>query len=42
MASLQPWIWQQPGWPRFRWDAAPLAPARAGARLAQGKVLGAA
>lgn len=36
------WIWQQPGWPRFRWDEARLAAALARARLAQGKVLGAA
>lgn len=36
------WIWQHPGWPRFDWDAARLAPMLARARLAQGKVLGAA
>jgi len=36
------WIWQQPDWPHFRWDAARLAPLLARARLAQGKVLGAA
>lgn len=35
------WIWQQPDWPRFRWDEARLAPLLARARLAQGKVLGA-
>jgi len=36
------WIWQQPDWPRFRWDEARLAPLLSRARLAQGKVLGAA
>lgn len=36
------WIWQQPDWPRFRWDDACLSPVLARARLAQGKVLGAA
>ena len=36
------WIWQQPDWPRFHWDDARLAPLSARARLAQGKVLGAA
>jgi Fic family protein len=36
------WIWQQPDWPRFRWDEARLGPLLARARLAQGKVLGAA
>lgn len=35
------WIWQQPGWPEFRWDAGRLAAPLAAARLAQGKVLGA-
>jgi Fic family protein len=36
------WIWQQPDWPSFRWDDAAIGPALARARLAQGKVLGAA
>ncbi len=36
------WIWEQPDWPRFRWDEARLSPLLARARLAQGKVLGAA
>jgi len=36
------WIWQQPDWPGFRWNEARLAPWLARARLAQGKVLGAA
>lgn len=35
------WIWQQPDWPRFRWDEARLAQVLARARLAQGKALGA-
>lgn len=41
MQTPQIWIWQQPDWPRFRWDQGTLAPALARARLAQGKVLGA-
>jgi Fic family protein len=36
------WIWQQPDWPGFRWDEAHLASLLARARLAQGKVIGAA
>lgn len=36
------WIWQQPDWPHFRWDEARLAPLLSRARLAQGKLLGAA
>lgn len=36
------WIWRQPDWPGFRWDIAALAPLLAKARLAQGKLLGAA
>lgn len=35
------WIWQQPDWPRFRWDEARLAPVLSRTRLAQGKILGA-
>lgn len=42
MQTPHTWIWQQPDWPRFRWDEARLAPLLARARLAQGKVLGAA
>jgi len=42
MQSLPVWIWQQPDWPHFVWDQAAIAPALARARLAQGKVLGAA
>lgn len=41
MQTPQMWIWQQPDWPRFRWDRGALAPMLARARLAQGKVLGA-
>jgi len=36
------WIWQQPGWPGMGWDESRLSPALSAARLAQGKVLGAA
>lgn len=36
------WIWQQPDWPRFCWNEARLAGPLSRARLAQGKVLGAA
>lgn len=42
MQTLPPWIWQHPDWPAFRWDAAAIAPLQGKARLAQGKVLGAA
>jgi Fic family protein len=38
----QTWIWQHPGWPGLTWDEARLAPSLSAARLAQGKVLGAA
>jgi len=38
----QVWIWQRAGWPRLRWDGAALSEELAQARLAQGKVLGAA
>lgn len=41
MPSPRTWIWQHPDWPHFRWDVARLAAPLAGARLAQGKVLGA-
>ena len=36
------WIWQQPDWPRFRWDGVRLAPKLSQARLAQGRMLGVA
>lgn len=36
------WIWQHPGWPGLTWDESRLAAALSAARLAQGKVLGAA
>ena len=36
------WIWENADWPAFRWDAAAIGKPLAGARLAQGKVLGAA
>lgn len=42
MQTPPTWIWQQPDWPRFRWDEARLAPPLSRARLAQGKALGAA
>jgi len=42
MQTPQPWIWQQAGWPYFRWNEASLSPWLAQARLAQGKALGAA
>lgn len=42
MATSHTWIWQQADWPCFYWDVAALAPVLARARLAQGKVLGAA
>lgn len=42
MQPSHTWIWQQPDWPRFRWDDARLASSLSRARLAQGKVLGAA
>jgi Fic family protein len=40
MPSPHAWIWQQPEWPEFRWDASQLLPALSRARVAQGKVLG--
>lgn len=36
------WIWEQPGWPEFRWQDAAVGAALARARLAQGKIQGAA
>lgn len=41
MQTLHQWIWQQPEWPRLRWDQAALSTLLARARLAQGKALGA-
>jgi Fic family protein len=41
-AKAPTWIWQQPDWPRFRWDEARLAAGLSRARLSQGKALGAA
>lgn len=38
----QTWIWQHPGWPGLTWDESRLTQALSAARLAQGKVLGAA
>lgn len=34
------WIWQQPGWPAFRWQAAALAPLLRDCTQAQGRLLG--
>ena len=34
------WIWQQPDWPRFRWDAETLAPVLRDCQQAQGRLLG--
>lgn len=42
METPHTWIWQRPDWPHFQWDAGVLSSALARARLAQGKVLGAA
>ena len=42
MQTTHLWIWQQPDWPQFSWDAEAISPALARARLAQGKTLGAA
>ena len=40
MQSSHKWIWQQNGWPRFRWDDAALCASLARARMAQGRLLG--
>jgi Fic family protein len=42
MASkrLRTWVWEDPKWPRFSWDAAALGTALASARRAQGEVAG--
>ena len=42
MYSNQTWIWQQPNWPKFVWDANEISNSLAQARLAQGKLQGAA
>ena len=42
MYSNQTWIWQQPDWPKFVWDANEISNPLAQARLAQGKLQGAA
>ena len=42
MYSNQTWIWQQPDWPKFVWDADELSNPLAQARLAQGKLHGVA
>ncbi|UVM72068.1 Fic family protein [Pseudomonas alvandae] len=34
------WIWQQPGWPHFSWQAEPLAPLLRACTRAQGRLLG--
>ncbi|WP_460158461.1 Fic family protein [Pseudomonas sp. S3_E11] len=34
------WIWQQPNWPDFRWQAEPLAPLLRACTQAQGRLLG--
>ncbi|HEV7505251.1 MAG TPA: Fic family protein [Thermoanaerobaculia bacterium] len=36
------WIWEQTDWPAFRWREAEVSPVLARARLAQGRILGAA
>ena len=36
------WIWEQADWPAFHWREAEVSPALARARLAQGRILGAA
>ena len=42
MQTPRTWIWEHPDWPRFHCDQGSLSAALARARLAQGKVLGAA
>ena len=34
------WIWQQPDWPRFTWQAEPLAPLLRACTQAQGRLIG--
>ena len=42
MYSNQTWIWQQPNWPKFVWDANEISNPLVQARLAQGKLHGVA
>ena len=42
MSSRDVWIWENVDWPTFRWNAEAVGKPLARARLAQGKVLGAA
>ena len=35
-----PWIWQQPGWPNFSWQAEMLNPLLRACTQAQGRLLG--
>jgi Fic family protein len=37
---LKQWIWENPGWPEFTWDAGALSNSLAAARRAQGEVAG--
>ena len=41
MLSLMGWIWQQPGWPEFSWDAGRLAPLEARFLHESGRRIGA-
>jgi Fic family protein len=41
MSSRGVWVWEDADWPSFHWDKAATGEPLAGARLAQGKVLGA-
>jgi Fic family protein len=34
------WIWQQPNWPHFSWQAKPLTPQLRAGGQAQGRLLG--
>ena len=36
------WIWEHTGWPAFHWRETEISPVLARARLAQGRILGAA
>lgn len=40
MANQLKWVWQQPTWPKWRWDEAALSSVLAQARKAQGEALG--
>jgi Fic family protein len=39
---MSTWIWERTDWPAFRWRETEISPALARARLAQGRILGAA